>query len=44
LLHTAKILYERAGGTGWLEDGFFKLNLIAEKLLHLCCLQYLKAD
>ena len=35
LLHTATILEERAGGKGWWEDGFSKLNLISEYLLRL---------
>jgi hypothetical protein len=35
LLHTATVLEERAGGKGWLEDGFSKLDLIAEYLLQL---------
>ena len=35
LLHTADVLFERAGGEGWWEAGFPKLNLMAEYLLHL---------
>jgi len=35
MLHTAKILEERAGGKGWMENGFVKLNLISEYLLRL---------
>ncbi len=35
LLHTAKILYKRAGGDGWLEDGFLKLDKMAESLLKM---------
>jgi len=35
MLHTAMILKERVGGKGWWEDGFSKLNLIAEYLLQL---------
>jgi hypothetical protein len=35
MLHTATILEERAGGKGWLNEGFPKLNLIAEYLLRL---------
>ena len=35
LFHTARILEERAGNTGWLDEGLPKLNLIAEYLLQL---------
>ncbi len=35
LLHTATILEGRAGSSGWLEEGFPKLDLIAEYLLQL---------
>ena len=35
ILHTAKILEERAGKSGWFKDGFSKLNLISEYLLRL---------
>ena len=35
ILHTATVLEERAGGAGWREEGFPKLNKIAEYLLRL---------
>jgi hypothetical protein len=35
MLHTARILEERAGGKGWIKEGFPKLNLISEYLLRL---------
>jgi len=35
MLYTATILEERAGGTGWLNEGFSKLDLISEYLLRL---------
>jgi len=35
ILNTAAILEERAGGDGWWEEGFSKLNLISEYLLRL---------
>jgi hypothetical protein len=35
LLHTAMLLNERAGGAGWWDEGFSKLNRIAEYLLRL---------
>jgi hypothetical protein len=33
MLHTAKVLEERAGGVGWWEEGSSKLNMISEYLL-----------
>jgi hypothetical protein len=35
MLHTAAVLEERAGVTGWFKEGFIKLDLIAEYLLRL---------
>jgi hypothetical protein len=35
MLHTALLLQERAGGEGWLKDGFHRLDMIAEYLLNL---------
>ena len=35
ILNTAAILEERAGISGWFEDGFSKLNLVSEYLLRL---------
>ncbi len=35
LLHTATLLHRRAGGDGWFEQGFSKLDGLAEHLLRL---------
>lgn len=35
LLHTARILNDRSGSDGWLDEGFSKLNRLADYLLQL---------